>query len=204
MTKRALAEQIHRILYPKTTKDAKTDLREIIAIVGELADSLRTAAVYDMMKMDEYDMIGDFLSIYTDVDIAYDDALGQHYSVLPAIPLGLPKNMGIWNVCYNNDEANSFIPAPANFTPLYSGLQNFNTSNKVIYKPLRNKIYYNNLQQPDSKVQMTLIASAESIDEREQINCPSSYFPQIIQGAVEIYKIQKGIVEDLFNNEVSE
>jgi len=203
MTKRALAEQIHRILYPKSTKDVKTDLREIIAVVGELADSLRLAAVYDMMKMEEYDMLGDFLTYYDEVDIAFDEQRNQFYSTLPAQPLGLPKNMGIWNVSYQNDEANAFLPATSNYVPLYSGLQSF-TSKRVVYRPLRDKIYYSNIVNTDAKVALTLIASAESIDERDVINCPTTFFPQIIQGAVEIYKLQKGITEDVLNNEVSE
>lgn len=203
MTKRALAEQIFLLLYPKATKDAKTDLREIITAVGELADSLRQAAVYDMMKMEEYDMIGDFITYYDDIAIEFDASRNQYFSYLPAQPLGLPNNMGVWNVCYQADEANSFVPATHNYIPLYSGLQAY-TSSRVVYKPIQNKIYYTNISNTDAKIAVSLIASAESIGEREVINCPTNYFPQIIQGVLEIYKIQKGIVEDLFNNEISE
>lgn len=199
-TKRRLAEQVQKILYPRLGKDVKFSLREAMLAVSQVRDniaySLLTSAAFD----GDYDLFGGFVSEYEFV--AEKNSKGV-FVQLPVAPLDLPKGMGVYRISLTESPDKVFIPLPINFLSMYAEDEMLSLEGNRGYIFQGNRLLF-----PKGDEGMCLsalmIVSGDSIDPDAYFPMPPSYERQVIMGAVEMYTLQKQVGEDLLNDNISE
>ena len=96
-TRKELSERILRLAYNGTPpNDASIDIREVGLHVNSAIAFLAKVNYTDNYKFEGTSYVNDqFVSTFTGNTILTDSTLGLKYCVLPADPIGLPKNRGI-------------------------------------------------------------------------------------------------------------
>lgn len=110
-SKARLAEQIQRIYARYSDKeniDRSLDSREIYLLIEQAMNRVLKAQTFERFT-DGYINIPECqLTVYSDVLVLGGTALS--YVPLPAIPLSLPMDMGIWKVCPAGKPYETYIP----------------------------------------------------------------------------------------------
>jgi hypothetical protein len=125
MTTRAkLAEQILRLYKGgEVSSDNSLTLTEVKLLVGQTINRLLKIERLQMQAQlgDEFP---DHTSIasYTDVVVKQDYDTGSYYATLPAFPISLPNNMGVWHISLLDDIDTPFIPIPSSSMGLLKNL----------------------------------------------------------------------------------
>lgn len=110
-TVKKISEQAQRIYARGLHSDDVSptiDLREIYLLVEQ--------AVNQVLKIQSYEPAGikglniPKCSIATYENIAVTDTASYSYAAIPVVPIHLPMDMGVWEVCPQDDILNPFIP----------------------------------------------------------------------------------------------
>jgi hypothetical protein len=111
-TKRTISEQIKRRLTSGNPSVAsKVHALEIDAAVMQVLNSLLRTQFFETLQTDGNIPEGCVLCTYEDVAVTAWNGISK--STLPAIPVSLPKNMGVFRISKSEDPLNTdFIPVP--------------------------------------------------------------------------------------------
>lgn len=109
-TKYRIAEQIQRLFKGNPVISGRVNIKEIMLLVEQVANKLLKAEHFSI-NMPEGDTIPPNCMVFTydGVPVAtYKTSLSK--ATLPAIPINLPKNMGVLHVSRVDDINNPFVP----------------------------------------------------------------------------------------------
>lgn len=112
-TKYRIAEQIQRLFKGNPVISGRVHIKEIMLLVEQVANRLLKAEHFQV-NMPEGDTIPPNCMIFT-----YDAVPVSVYktdlskATLPAIPINLPKNIGVLHVSRVDDINNPFVPIPS-------------------------------------------------------------------------------------------
>lgn len=200
MTKIDLASRALKHISPRLTKDSKVLLREMMYCVGNARDEVIKSNAWAMYSAGE-DLIWDgMLSSYKDNAVSKEDDC-LFYLDLPAKPLYLPKNAGIYSVISSKDRSFDIIPVPPTFNTMYKGSQALQLDGNMGYYQEGNRIYIigSNITE-DSKINLLLIAQSEDIGSDEYFPFPADMENEIIRIAVQQFSPTVTIPEDKGDN----
>ena len=210
-TKRILAEQCMRILSGGyVTKDTEFDIRELMLAVEQARDRLvkqevmstsfsNTSAFVDMSGV-----IGNFISVYDNVDILTDGQKNIKFSVLPAMPLALPDDKGVYYVGYQQDQRASFIRMPNGSMGLYANLPSSRLLGKEGFWVEHDTVYYNENVNPDlEKVLIKLVVVSKDIPPDAPFPMPGELEADVVRDVVELYTVMRNAVHDEQNDDIS-
>ena len=200
MTKNDIAFRALKQLFPRLTKDSKVLLREMAYCIGNARDEAIKNNAWSMMTIGE-DIIWDgMISPYSDNTLTKEsDCL--YYLELPAKPLYLPKNAGIYQVTSSEDPSNPIIPVRPTFNVMYRNSLAKELGGQNGYYQIGNRIYIttNNVTE-DTKIDLLLIAQSEDIDDNAYFPFPADMENQIIKMAIEQFSPTVTIPEDNSDN----
>lgn len=111
-TKKKMSEQIMRLLKGNPTASARVQEADIRLLIEQLANQLLKSD-YFQVNLPEGDTIPNNCMVFTYENVpvaAYKTTLSK--AALPAIPINLPKNMGVLHISKTDDINNPFIPIP--------------------------------------------------------------------------------------------
>lgn len=114
-TKNKIAEQIERIYSRFIDKDNPSDVidkRELLLLIEQSINSILKLQVSESFKVGLVEVPLCNLVEYT-ASVTSDSSNSRSYINLPAIPLNLPMNMGIWSIAASGSAATPYIPIPA-------------------------------------------------------------------------------------------
>lgn len=200
MTKIDLASRALKHISPRLTKDSKVLLREMMYCVGNARDEVIKSNAWAMYSAGE-DLIWDgMLSSYKDNTVSKEDDC-LFYLDLPAKPLYLPKNAGIYSVISSKDRTFDIIPVPPTFSIMYKGSQALHLDGNMGYYQEGNRIYIigSNITEY-SKIDLLLIAQSEDIGSDEYFPFPADMENEIIRIAVQQFSPTVTIPEDRGDN----
>tara|TARA_Y100000592_G_C5387412_1_gene276506 strand:- start:165 stop:809 length:645 start_codon:yes stop_codon:yes gene_type:complete len=210
-TKRKLAEQCMRILSGGyVTKDTEFDIRELMLAVEQSRDRLvkqevmntsfsNTSAFVDMSGV-----IGNFISVYDNVQIVQDAAKNLKYSTLPATPLALPDDKGVYHVSYMEDQRNSFIRMPNGSIGLFGNLPSSRLLGREGYWVEGDKIYFNENVNPNlNKVLVKLVVVAKDIPADVIFPMPAELEADVVRDVVQLYTVMRNALHDEQNDDIS-
>ena len=112
-TKNKIAEQIQRNYARYIDKEnivgtnESLDSRELHIMIEQAINKILKVQVFERFQEGRVDIPRSNLILYENVTVTSDSTHRRAYSVLPAIPLSLPNDMGVWQV---NDVAASYSP----------------------------------------------------------------------------------------------
>ena len=206
MTKLELAQRALKMLYPRLRGDEKTSLREMVAAIGGARDYYIKGQVWKRYKdKGEIDNIYDGWLKQYNQPVLYNKDRCLYYSTLPATPLDLPNQLGIYFITDCNDLGDAYIPVKKTHKWLYSGSFAKDLEGEKMYFQEGGNIYFSSDFKEGSEVNITLIPSGADIDEDDpDFGWDGSSDLEIINTAVELYSIQKDTPEDVTNNRLSD
>jgi hypothetical protein len=126
ITKNKLSEQIQRIYARFVDKDNPSDvidLREIKLIVEQSINKVLKIQVADSFKAGMYDVPRCNLIQYT-CAVTSEPSNSRAFINLPAIPLTLPMDMGIWSIAASAAALTPYIPIPAQDVLVFGTIAN--------------------------------------------------------------------------------
>lgn len=147
-TKFKLAEQIQRIYARFLDKDNPSDvidIREVKLLVEQTINKALKAQVAEAFSVGMIDIPKCSLIEVTRT-VTSDSANSRSYITLPAIPLTLPLDMGVWSIAAPTAAATPYIPIPAQdilvFGTIASGTNVSYLEGQVGYYVQGTKVYF--------------------------------------------------------------
>lgn len=114
-TKYRIAEQVQRLYARFLDKDNPSDvidIREVILFVRQSLNKILKLQVAESFKAGEYDVPKHNLLQYACTTVS-EPATSRAYITLPAIPITLPMDMGIWSISAPASPLNPYLPIPS-------------------------------------------------------------------------------------------
>jgi hypothetical protein len=125
-TKNILSEQIQRIysrFIEKGNESDVIDLREIILLVNQSINKVLKLQVAESFKAGEYDIPKSSLLEYA-CAVTSQPSNSRAFITLPAIPISLPMDMGIWSISAANSALNPYLPIPSQDVLVFGTIAN--------------------------------------------------------------------------------
>jgi hypothetical protein len=147
-TKYKIAEQAQRIYARFLDKDNPSDvidLREVKLLVEQSINKVLKLQVAESFKAGNVDVPKCSIIQYTRT-VTSDSTNSRSYIILPAVPLSLPMDLGIWSISATNATATPYIPIPAQdvlvFGTIASGTNVSYLEGQVGYYLQGTKVYF--------------------------------------------------------------
>jgi hypothetical protein len=144
MTKKILAEQIQRLYARFLDKDNPSDVidaREILLLINQSINKVLKLQVAESFKAGMVDVPKCNLIEYT-CAVTAETGNNRAYITLPAIPLTLPMDMGIWSIAAATGAMTPYIPIPAQDVLVFQGANLSYLEGKVGYYLQGKKVYF--------------------------------------------------------------
>lgn len=143
-TKNILAEQIQRLYARFLDKDNPSDvidLREVKLLINQSINKVLKLQVADSFKAGMVDVPKCNLIEYT-CAVTAETGNNRSYITLPAIPLTLPMDMGIWSIAAATGAMTPYIPIPAQDVLVFQGANLSYLEGKIGYYLQGKKVYF--------------------------------------------------------------
>ena len=143
-TKNILSEQIQRIYARFIDKENLSDVidtREINLLMNQSINKVLKLQVADSFKAGLVDVPKCNLLEYT-CAVTADAGNNRSYITLPAIPLTLPMDMGIWSIAAATGAMTPYIPIPAQDVLVFQGVNLSYLEGKVGYYLQGKRVYF--------------------------------------------------------------
>ena len=143
-TKNILAEQIQRLyarFLDKNNPSDVIDIREVKLLVAQSLNKVLKLQVAESFKAGLVDVPKCNLLEYT-CAVTADSGNNRSYITLPAIPLTLPMDMGIWSITPLTGAMTPYIPIPAQDVLVFQGANLSYLEGKVGYYIQGKKVYF--------------------------------------------------------------
>lgn len=143
-TKNILAEQIQRLYARFIDKDNVSDvidLREVKLLLNQSINKVLKLQVSESFKAGQVDVPKCSLIEYT-CAVTADSVNSRSYITLPAIPLTLPLDMGIWSIAASSAAMTPYIPLPAQDVIVFQGTNVSALEQQVGYYIQGKKVYF--------------------------------------------------------------
>jgi hypothetical protein len=144
MTKKILAEQIQRLYARFLDKDNPSDVidtREILLLINQSINKVLKLQVAESFKAGMVDVPKCNLIEYT-CAVTAETGNNRAYITLPAIPLTLPMDMGIWSIAASNGAMTPYIPIPAQDVLVFQGANLSYLEGKIGYYLQGSRVYF--------------------------------------------------------------
>jgi hypothetical protein len=143
-TKNILSEQIQRIYARFIDKENLSDVidtREINLLMNQSINKVLKLQVADSFKAGLVDVPKCNLLEYT-CAVTADTGNNRSYITLPAIPLTLPMDMGIWSIAAATGAMTPYIPIPAQDVLVFQGANLSYLEGKIGYYLQGKRVYF--------------------------------------------------------------
>jgi hypothetical protein len=156
MTPKALAELIEREYYGgDVSDDAGLERIDFIQHVYAAYAFLVKREYFDKLRLlGEKDINNQYIQIYPNVEVKYNEEEDYYYSDLPTDPISLPNDMGIYQISKMQGTQEPFKPMNLGMSFIFSNLPSYTT-----YYSDNKKVIYQNLEPEVKKVKMAIIAA---------------------------------------------
>ncbi len=183
---------------PVNSKYHKSNIQLITELV---VNDLITAEYYRSRNEGTYDINGDFVTPYPNIDVSYDSDRDEYYSNLPSRFASLPQNRGIRLVSQMQNQSGAFIQIANGGLFAFNGLEADSLGGASGYYVEGQKIYYKNLDHVHVKqVLIKMITAVESLDEDAVIPIPSAMESLLLDKVIEKMEIPKNTPQDKTND----
>ncbi len=143
-TKNILAEQIQRLYARFIDKDNVSDvidIREIKLLLVQSINKILKLQVAESFKAGQVDVPKCNLLEYT-CAVTSESGNNRSHITLPAIPLTLPMDMGIWSIAATNAALTPYIPIPAQDIIVFQGTNVSALEQQIGYYVQGKKVYF--------------------------------------------------------------
>jgi len=208
MTLYLISERIYRIYSGGTPSiDSGIKIADIQHMVVDQINALLKVETLSLNKqLGDNAPSGLMLATYSDIDVTISADGVQSQALLPAMPISLPKNLGIWYVAPDDSRMHEqFIPLDSgqfslikDFDPLVSNGKIL--GNYIYYIDGKNIMFPTNIFSSVPKVMVRLVISdISTMGDFDLLPIPNDYADQVIKNVLSILGVSPK-VEDVTND----
>lgn len=143
-TKARIAEQVQRIYARYVDKDNPSDvidIREVRLLVEQAINAVLKLQVAESFKAGMIDVPKCNIISYS-CPVTSDPSNNRAYITLPAIPLTLPMDMGVWSIHPSDGAVTPYIPLPSQDVIVFQGTNLSYLEGKVGYYVQGKRVYF--------------------------------------------------------------
>lgn len=203
ITKLGYAQQLINILYPSPTDDRKLREQEAALAISQARDRLLKREILQN-KLETNSIYGNWLSTFFDNKTYFDKNLGKYAIKLPARPISLIGDMGVYHVFPQGEEENMFIPVTTGFSAMHLKTLSKMLGGNMGYYLDGNKIVFLNKISTDQPITIRMVAMGEDIPLDDYFPIDGSIEQEMLELAVNLYSTQKQINEDIISDSISQ
>jgi hypothetical protein len=192
-TKYRLAEQVQRILSGgDPSAGSRYDIREIMLVIGQVISKKLQLSHFELtVQAGETIPQGLMLATYGDGDVALTPEKYKTVSKikLPASPIHLPRNMGVYHIGPYDDPNCGYIPLQTGQFGQVRKLVGMSTLlGQVGYEVRGNEVVFTS-DISDTRIMMMLaVMNIDKYDEFQQLPIPEDMEADVIAATVELMK----------------
>jgi hypothetical protein len=196
-SKKQIAEQAIRILSGGHLKEDRTlDIREVMLALDQLRDeAVRVRTIANINNGDNR-IDEEFLSFYEDEPILTDSVKELKYIVMPAKPIDLPKNLGLYQVTPVANFENPWIITRPGQIGIYAGTQALDHELKTFCWQVSDRLYIKGIDAGVAEATLILAASSKDIGETDTYPLPPDVEHELLQKLIELFSIHKQMPHD--------
>lgn len=194
-TKYYLAEQVRRILTGGDPSAPAVKLQEIMGAIGQVINRKLKADVFQV-TFASGDTIPDNYIVATYDNIPVEVYKGRSRAKLPAVPVALPKGMGIYHVGAAGDPDDFYIPIPSGQTAMLKTQPLINDLlGRIAYEVAGNYVvFHKDITRPPSsvsKVDMKLVVmDINNYSDYDPLPIPADFETDIITEVVKLFSVE--------------
>lgn len=184
--KRKISDQVLYIIYGGDYDGSPVQEQDIVAALEQKINQKFRIRHFETMKLGE--TIPDGLCFATYNDIAVTSYQGRSRSALPVIPISLPRNVGVYDIRYDD----------TSFIPLQIGQRNLlktdtllnNLLNQVGYEVKGGYVYYTSdltLIEWDTVDMDLVVSDLSTLSETDDLPIPADYEIELVAELVEMF-----------------
>lgn len=147
-----------------------------------------------------YDINGEFVSVFKNVDVLTDTDTDEKYSVLPAQLISLKNDRGLVRVSEMKNLENAFAIVGNSSHDVYSILDVHYLNTKTEVYIQGNELRYRNLRPTITKVLIKMIAGITDLDADAPIPVPAALESDLINMVSEMLAEEKLTPQDKYND----
>lgn len=198
-TKIDLSFRTLKQVFPRATSDSKILLREMMYALGNARDTVITQRAWSAWSAGEDIIWNGSLSKFEVSLTKENDCL--YYFELPAKPLDLPKQMGIYHITPKGNKKDALVPVEPTFYAMYSESLVQGLSGNIGYYQEGNKVYIvGGAVSEESELDLLLVAESDGIGERDYFPMPADRENEIIALAKQQFLTTVELPEDNGDN----
>lgn len=190
-TLKTISEQIRRLYYGgHIPDDAELIEAEVNALVLQATARHLKLQHYENKKAGGHDIPSSSLVQYN-VKLEADPDTGHYMAKLPAVPLSLPKDMGVWQVHERGNYENVFIPLISGWINRTSSLYGNRLEGRMGYALQGSKLLFAKHPKLDKIKEVTLhliVADISKLAPYDLFPAPADMVMTIIEDVLNILK----------------
>jgi len=136
----------------------------------------------------DFGQLDSYVKAYKNVAVQYDADRDEHYSLLPALVVQLPKNRGIRSISPSQDQKLKFWYSDNNTDDVYSELEVGKIIKRVRYYVENNKVYYRNYDHNITGLLFKLVVPFSEFSDTENIAIPAQQNAQVFNMIVNLLR----------------
>lgn len=183
--------------------DPSTEDKFHPGIIWKVAEFVRNSLIEEAFgrnaKHNHFDLNGDFVSSFSNVDVLKDTDRDERFSKLPAPIVSLKDNLGIRQVSAMKGQKQSFSLVPNGALATRSLLEVFAFKSAKYYVEA-DKIYYIDVDKDVDKVLIKMVSSITDLPKDQPIPIPASLENVMLERVVAILKEPKTTKQDKEND----
>jgi len=188
-TKKRLAEQVLlKLLGGKPRPDREIDIRELMLDLDQLRDEYIKMSFYENMKEGGYFVDQEFLSTYT-------ESISAGSFSLPAKPIDLPRNMGVY-IIYGEDIGEPFNIVDAGSMFIHRDKEELYEGGQYYIYFIGNTGKFKKVPTGLTTVNIVMVASSEDIDEDDEYPLTPDARSSILSALEAKYKLKLQLPHD--------
>jgi len=161
------------------SRDSEFEYPDVVLVARQAVSEQVKLEIFNDSKV-EGDLDASFHYIHNqrNIDVVWDAANCECYSLIPLVPMSLPGNRGLKAITANTNQQKQFIPIDS---AQYAMIADIIEENDVVYWLEKNKvIYHKNIKDKYGKVAMKIIVPAP-----DTLDADADFFlPDDIQASV--------------------
>lgn len=168
--------------------DNAMQLQELMAYANTARDA-NCYESYFSLKQEGETMVSDsYIFDYEDQAVVLDTRKNLYYSVIPVNYIDLPKNRGIWQVSFMQDQFNTFVPVENGFLSMTRGTEAAGLQGRIGYWIEKDRIYYIGTRiKADVQVLMKIVTSGADLADDDVNFCTGEEEEKIILKMLQLY-----------------
>ena len=196
-TKKQIAEQAMRILAGGHIKPDRTmDIREVMLALDQFRDDAVRNRTLANINNGEIRIDEEFLSFYESIAVATDSTKGIKYITLPAKPIDLPKNLGLYQISPTGNMEDPWIITLAGAVGIYTGTQALEHELKTYCWQVGERVYVKNIDPSIAEVTVLMATTSKGIAESATYPVPPDVEAELLQKVIQLFSIEKQTPHD--------